>query len=313
LKEKAETAVRAGVDMFMQPANFADFETDLIASVNEGRIPMRRINDAVSRILRAKFQLGLFEHPYTDRTNLAAVGDAAHHRLARRAAAESQVLLKNKHQVLPIRPGSDVYVAGSNADNIGNQAGGWTLTWQGGSSNKIPGTTILDGIKQVAGSGDVTYSQDASAAIPRGDTGVVVVGETPYAEGFGDVGGPGWAFDPADNNTPRPSQTMQLSAADKTAIDRVCAAAKRCVVVVVSGRPLIIDPAQRKEIDGLVAAWLPGSEGAGVADDLFGRHAYTGKLPMTWPRSLAQEPINVGDATYDPLYPYGYGLRTRVG
>ncbi len=312
LKEKAETAVRAGVDMFMQPSNFADFETNLIASVNEGRITTRRIDDAVSRILRAKFQLGLFEHPYTDRTHLDAIGSAAHHRLARRAAAESQVLLKNRHQVLPMRPGSDVYVAGSNADTIGNQAGGWTLTWQGGSTNTIPGTTILDGIKEVAGDGEVTYSQDASAAIPRRDTGVVVVGETPYAEGYGDVGGPGWAYDPADNNTPRPSQTMQLSDADKTAIDRVCAAARRCVVVVVSGRPMIIDPAQRREIDGLVAAWLPGSEGAGVADDLFGRRAYTGRLPMTWPRSLAQEPINVGDASYDPLYPYGFGLRTTA-
>jgi beta-glucosidase len=130
-------------------------------------------------------------------------------------------------------------------------------------------------------------------------------------EGLGDVGGPGWPWDPADNGVPRPSQTMQLSAADKLAVDRVCAAAKRCVVVVVSGRPLILDRAQRREMDGLVAAWLPGSEGAGVADTLFGARPFTGKLPMSWPRSLAQEPINVGDADYDPLYPYGYGLRTR--
>ena len=310
---EVRTSVNAGVDMFMEPYSADTFETALIDAVKDGSVTMHRIDDAVSRILTTKFELGLFEHPYTNRKYLDAVGDAAHHRLARRAAAESQVLLSNKHRVLPIKPGTDVYVAGSNADNIGNQAGGWTLTWQGGSTNKIPGTTILDGIKQVAGSGDVTYSQDASAAIRRHDTGVVVVGETPYAEGFGDVGGPGWAYDPADNNTPRPPQTMQLSDADKTAIDRVCAAAKRCVVVVVSGRPMIIDPAQRREIDGLVAAWLPGSEGAGVADDLFGRHAYTGRLPMTWPRTLAQEPINLGDESYHPLYPYGYGLRTRAG
>ncbi|MEP7090548.1 MAG: glycoside hydrolase family 3 C-terminal domain-containing protein, partial [Nocardioidaceae bacterium] len=196
--------------------------------------------------------------------------------------------------------------------NIGNQAGGWTLTWQGGSTNVIPGQTILDGIGGAA-RGDVTFSQDASAPIRRRDTGVVVVGETPYSEGFGDVGGPGWPYDPADHNIPRPSQTMNLSDADKTAIDRVCASAKRCVVVVVSGRPMIIDRAQRKEIDGLVAAWLPGSEGAGVADDLFGRHAYTGQLPVSWPRTLAQEPINVGDAHYDPLYRFGYGLRTHIG
>ena len=310
--EQVRTAVRAGVDMFMEPNTAGKFESTLIAAVKDGSITQRRIDDAVSRILRAKFQLGLFEHPYTDRRNIDKVGSAAHHRLARRAAAESQVLLRNRHQVLPIRPGSDVYVAGSNADNIGNQAGGWTLTWQGGTTNKIPGTTILDGIKQVAGSGAVTYSETASAPVPRHDTGVVVVGETPYAEGYGDVGGPGWPWDPADKGVPRPSQTMQLSSADKTAVDKVCAEARRCVVVVVSGRPLIIDPAQLKEIDGLVAAWLPGSEGAGVADDLFGRHAYTGKLSVTWPRTLAQEPINIGDKHYDPLYAYGRGLRTHA-
>jgi beta-glucosidase len=265
----------------------------------------------VSRILTKKFELGLFEHPYTDRTHLAEIGSAAHHRLARRAAGESQVLLRNRHHVLPVRRGAHVYVAGSNADNIGNQAGGWTLTWQGGTTNKIPGTTVLDGIRQVAGAGRVTYSEDASKRVRRSDTGVVVVGETPYAEGYGDVGGPGWSHDPADDNTPRPSQTMTLSAGDRAAIDTVCAAARRCVVVVVSGRPLVLPAAQLRQVDGLVAAWLPGSEGTGVADPLFGRRPYTGRLPMTWPRSLAQEPINVGDRRYDPLFPYGHGLRTH--
>jgi beta-glucosidase len=174
----------------------------------------------------------------------------------------------------------------------------------------IPGTTILDGIRQDA-HGNVTYSKDATAPVPAGADGVVVVGETPYAEGFGDVFGPQWAYDPSDHGVPRPVKDMQISDADKAAIDRVCAAARTCTVVVVSGRPLIVDPARLGEIDALVAAWLPGSEGTGVADDLFGRHAYTGKLPVTWPRTLAQEPINVGDANYDPLFPYGYGLTTR--
>jgi beta-glucosidase len=140
---------------------------------------------------------------------------------------------------------------------------------------------------------------------------VVVVGETPYAEGYGDVGGPQWAFDPGDDNVPRPVKDMQLSAADKAAVDKVCAAAATCTVIVVSGRPLIVDPAQLGEIDALVAAWLPGSEGEGVADTLFGDAPYTGRLPVTWPRTIDQEPINVGDADYDPLYPFGYGLRTR--
>jgi len=309
---KVEAGANAGIDMFMQPQNFAQFETTLTQLVSSGRVSMARIDDAVRRILAKKFELGLFEHPFTDRRNIGQVGSPAHHALARRAAAETQVLLKNQHGTLPISGRKDVYVAGSNANNIGNQAGGWTLTWQGGSTNVIPGTTILDGIRRSA-RGSVTFSADASAPVPRKATGIVVVGETPYAEGFGDVFGPRWAYDPGDNNVPRPVKDMQLSAADKAAVDKVCKAAKRCVMVIVSGRPLILDPPQRDEADAIVAAWLPGSEGTGVADPLFGARPYTGKLPVTWPRTLAQEPINVGDRNYDPLYPFGYGLTTRGG
>jgi beta-glucosidase len=310
--QKVAAGVNAGVDMFMQPSNFEQFESTLSDLVGSGQVPTARIDDAVRRILTKKFELGLFEHPYTDRRYIGQVGSPAHHALARRAAAESQVLLENRHHALPLRGRGDVYVAGSNADNIGNQAGGWTLTWQGGSTNKIPGTTILDGIRRFA-RGTVTYSQDASAPVPRGATGIVVVGETPYAEGFGDVLGPRWGFDPGDKGVLRPVKDMQISAADKAAIDTVCTQAKRCVVVIVSGRPLIVDPAQLREIDGLVAAWLPGSEGAGVADTLFGARPFTGRLPVSWPRTLAQEPINIGDRNYDPLFPYGYGLSARTG
>jgi beta-glucosidase len=310
---QVRTAANAGIDMFMEPTQFRPFETTLIDEVNAGRVPMSRIDDAVSRILKAKFELGLFEHPLTDRTHIGDIGSPAHRAVARQAVAESQVLLRNEQRTLPLRPGGPLYVAGSNADNIGNQAGGWTLTWQGGSTNVIPGTTILRGITDANGAGTVTYSADGSAPVPSGATGIVVVGETPYSEGYGDVGGPGWAFDPADAGVPRPSQTMQLSAGDRTAIDRVCAAAARCVVIVVSGRPLILDPTQLSNMDALVEAWLPGSEGEGVSDPLFGRTSYTGKLPVTWPRSLDQEPINVGDANYDPLFPFGWGLRTGRG
>jgi len=225
--------------------------------------------------------------------------------------AKSQVLLKNARHALPIRTQGHIYVAGSNADNIGNQAGGWTLTWQGGSTNQIPGSTILSGIRQAAGHASVTYSPGGTAPVQKGDFGIVVVGETPYSEGFGDVGGPRWAYDPGDHGVPRPVKDMQLSAADKSAVDKVCSVAAKCVVVVVSGRPLILDPEQLSEIDGLVAAWLPGSEGAGVADTLFGTVPFTGKLPVTWPRTLAQEPINIGDADYDPLYRYGFALTTN--
>jgi beta-glucosidase len=307
---QVRTGVNAGIDMMMEPNSYKDFIATLTDEVKAGRVPMTRVNDAVRRILRKKFELGLFEHPFTDRRNIDEVGSPEHHGLARRAAAKSQVLLKNRRDALPVDSRRDVYVAGSNAHNIGNQAGGWTLTWQGGSTNVIPGTTILDGIRSHS-SGDVTYSKDASAPISKKAVGIVVVGETPYSEGFGDVGGPLWAFDPGDQGQPRPVKDMQLSSADKQAVDRVCAAAKRCIVVIVSGRPLILDPAQLLRMDALVAAWLPGSEGTGVADPLFGTRPYTGRLPMTWPRSLDQEPINVGDRDYDPLFLYGFGLRTR--
>jgi beta-glucosidase len=306
---QVRTGVNAGIDMMMEPAKYKEFETTLIDEVNHHRVSMSRIDDAVSRILTKKFQLGLFEHPFTNRADIGKIGSPAHRAVARRAVAESQVLLKNKQHTLPLRRHDGVYVAGSNADNIGNQAGGWTLTWQGGSTNVIPGQTILDGIRGAAD--NVTFTADASAPIRRRDIGIVVVGETPYSEGFGDVGGPQSASDPGDNSVPRPVKDMQLSTADKAAVDKVCAAAKKCVVVIVSGRPLILDPGQLRHIDALVAAWLPGSEGEGVADTLFGRRPFTGKLPVTWPRTLAQEPINVGDANYDPLYPFGFGLRTR--
>jgi beta-glucosidase len=308
---KVRTGVNAGIDMMMEPNSYRDFITMLTAEVDNGGVSMARINDAVRRILTAKFELGLFEHPYTDRTHLGDVGSAAHHALARKAAAQSQVLLKNNRGTLPIKSQGRIYVAGSNADSIGNQAGGWTLTWQGGTNNKIPGTTILEGIKSDAGGARVTYSPKASAPIKAGDVGVVVVGETPYSEGFGDVGGPRWGYDPGEGGVLRPVKDMKLSADDSAAVDKVCAETARCVVVVVSGRPLILDPAQLQHVDALVAAWLPGSEGTGVADPLFGKVPYTGKLPVTWPRTLAQEPINVGDASYDPLYPFGYGLSTR--
>jgi beta-glucosidase len=308
---QVRTGVNAGIDMMMEPNTYQEFETTLTDEVNAGRVTMSRIDDAVSRILAKKFELGLFEHPYTDRTNLPAIGSPAHRAVARKAVAKSQVLLKNAGRVLPLKTKGRVYVAGSNADSIGNQAGGWTLTWQGGSTTKIPGSTILSGIRSAAGHSPVTYSLDASAPIQKDDVGIVVVGETPYSEGFGDVGGPSWPWDPADNGIPRPVKDMLLSAADSAAVDKVCAAAAKCVVVVVSGRPLILDPAQLSQIDGLVAAWLPGSEGAGVADTLFGKVPFTGKLPVTWPRTLAQEPINIGDADYDPLYRYGFGLTTR--
>ena len=303
---QVRTGVNAGIDMFMEPFSYQDFETTLLAEVAAAAVSQARIDDAVRRILVKKFELGLFEHPFTDRGNLDEVGSAAHRALARKAVAQSQVLLKNRGKVLPLSGHERIYVAGSNADDIGNQAGGWTVAWQGLSGDTIPGNTILEGIRQVAPGAQVTFSQDASAPTAGNDVGVVVVGETPYAEGFGDVGGPLWQ----DNGVPREPKTMHLNAADRAAVDRVCGSIAECVVVVVSGRPLILTD-QLAEMDALVAAWLPGSQGEGVADVLFGHRPFTGRLSMTWPRTLEQEPINVGDRDYHPLFPYGWGLRTR--
>lgn len=292
---QVRTSVNAGMDMFMQPYDAPQFEQALTAEVQADRVPMSRIDDAVSRILRAKFELGLFEHPYTNRTHMGTIGSPAHRAVARRAVAESQVLLKNDRHALPLTSSQHIYVAGANADDLGNQAGGWTVTWQGQSGNTaFPGTTILQGIRHDAK--NVTYSADGTAPTTGYDVGVVVVGETPYAEGMGDVGTGG--------------HTLDLSATDQANINRVCSAITTCVVLDVAGRPQIITD-QLPKADAFVMSWLPGSEGEGVADVLFGKHLFTGELPVTWPRSQAQEPINIGDVHYDPLFPYGYGLTTK--
>ncbi|MEU9271067.1 glycoside hydrolase family 3 N-terminal domain-containing protein [Streptomyces sp. NPDC048251] len=285
------TSVNAGLDMIMVPYAYKDFHATLLDEVEAGRVGERRIDDAVSRILTQKFRLGLFEKPYADTDGASAIGSAGHRAVARQAAAESQVLLKNSGGVLPLKKNQKVYVAGSNADDIGNQTGGWTITWQGASGDITQGTTILDGMRKAGG--DVTYSQDASASTDGYDVGVVVVGETPYAEGVGDVGN---------------GNDLELTAADRAAVDKVCAA-MRCAVLIVSGRPQLIGD-RLGDIDALVASWLPGTEGDGVADVLYGRRPFTGQLPVTWPKAQAQLPINVGDAAYDPQFPYGWGLTT---
>ncbi|MFJ8023321.1 glycoside hydrolase family 3 protein [Streptomyces sp. NPDC096311] len=285
------TSINAGLDMIMVPYAYKDFRTTLVDEVRVGRVSEARVNDAVSRILTQKFKLGLFEKPYADTSGAAQIGSAGHRAVAREAAAKSQVLLKNAAGVLPLKKSQKVYVAGSNADDLGNQTGGWTITWQGASGKHTDGTTILQGMRNAGG--DVTYSKDASAPTSGYDVGVVVVGETPYAEGVGDVGN---------------GNDLALTPADQAAVDKVCAAMK-CAVLIVSGRPQLIGD-RLGGIDALVASWLPGTEGDGVADVLYGKRAFTGQLPVTWPKSETQLPINVGDASYDPQFPYGWGLTT---
>ncbi|MER6344364.1 glycoside hydrolase family 3 protein [Streptomyces sp. NPDC001595] len=293
LASDVRTSVNAGLDMIMVPYAYKDFRDTLVDEVRAGRISEQRIDDAVARVLTQKFRLGLFEQPWADTSAASEIGSAAHRAVAREAVAASQVLLKNDGAVLPLKASQKVYVAGSNADDIGNQSGGWTVTWQGASGDITPGTTILEGIRSTGA--DVTWSKDASRPLAGHDVGVVVVGETPYAEGVGDVGN---------------GHDLELSAADKAAVDTVCAAVQ-CVVLIVSGRPQLLGD-RLGSIDALVASWLPGTEGDGVADVLYGRRAFTGQLPVTWPRSEAQLPVNVGDTAYDPQFPYGWGLTTRT-
>ncbi|GAA3797639.1 glycoside hydrolase family 3 protein [Amycolatopsis tucumanensis] len=293
--EEVRASINAGVDMVMVPYDYVKFIDTLRAEVQAGRVPMSRIDDANRRILTKKFQLGLFERPFTDRRYTSTVGSAGHRALARQAVRESQVLLKNDGGVLPLgKNGQKIFVAGKNADDIGNQSGGWTITWQGSSGPITPGTTILQGIRDKARSSAVTYNRDGVGIDGSYDVAVAVVGETPYAEFMGD----------------RPAG-MGLDAEDLATLQRLKDSGVPVVVVLVSGRPLDI-AAELPGWDALLASWLPGTEGGGVADVLFGDYNPTGKLPVTWMRSAAQQPINVGDGQ-DPLFPYGYGLRYRRG
>jgi beta-glucosidase len=289
--QEVATAINAGLDMIMVPENFQLFIADLKSDVTSGAVPMSRIDDAVTRILTKKFQLGLFEHPLSDRSYADTIGSQAHRDLARQAVRESQVLLKNSGGILPLaKSGGKIFVAGKNADDLGNQSGGWTVSWQGSSGRIIPGTSILGGIRATVGSAaTVTYSRDGSGIDGSYRVAVAVVGETPYAEGQGD----------------RPGG-LRLDATDLATLARLRASGVPVVVVLVSGRPLDI-AAQLPGWAALVESWLPGSEGEGVADVLFGDYDPTGKLPVTWPATSAQEPINAGDGQTG-LFPYGYGL-----
>ena len=292
-RSKVKLSANAGMDMFMVPQKYKELYADLKDLAEKGEVPMARIDDAVTRILRVKYALGLFAEgrsTLADRSLHRSFGSPEHREVARRAVRESLVLLKNERRALPLsKSARRIHVAGKNADDLGNQCGGWTITWQGKSGSPTTGTTILAALKSAAGPGTaITYSKDGSGA-GGADVGVVVVGETPYAEMLGD------------------REDLGLAREDLEAIGNVKKAGIPVVVVVVSGRPLILGDALG-QADALVAAWLPGTEGAGVADVLFGDYKPTGKLSFSWPRSMAQIPINVGDPGYDPLFPYGFGL-----
>ena len=289
------TAVNAGVDMIMISSDFKGLLDRLRRGPENGDIQPARVDDAVRRILQVKFALGLFDHPFGDPELQETIGSEAHRRLAREAVRQSLVLLRNERETIPISRDLDlVYVAGPKADSTGSQSGGWTVTWQGCNTSLQPGTTILEGIRALAGTCTMVEYGASGGFEGVADVGIVVVGEDPYAEGVGDT------------------DDLGLSIADTELIAHMREHSQRLVVILLSGRPMIITD-QLPLAEAWVAAWLPGTEGGGVADMLFGDFPFTGTLPYSWPRSHDQIP---GDriAPADkrgcdtPLFPFGYGL-----
>jgi beta-glucosidase len=298
-------AINAGIDLMMAPEEWKAFLANTTADVEAGRIPMSRIDDAVTRIIRVKLRAGLFgkrpsSNPYAGRDKALDARD-----LARRAVRESLVLLKNEGPALPLQAGTRILVVGKAAESMSSQTGGWTLTWQGtGNSNAdFPNAeTILAALRATAGNASVTFSADAKDVDPSTfDAVIAVIGEAPYAEGDGDIG---------------LSSTLRHSARypdDLAVLQAVHGKGKPVVTVFLSGRPLWVNDLLNLS-DTFIAAWLPGTEGRGVADMLVGvngapSHDFRGTLSFSWPKSVCQTPLNVGDAGYAPLFAYGYGLR----
>ena len=291
-------ALLAGFDMFMLVQSWREGLPEMIQLVEDGEVPMSRIDDAVTRVLRLKLRLGLFESPYSATACAQWLGSEEHRAIARQAVRESLVLLKNEQGVLPLSKTSKVVVVGSHADNVAYQSGGWTKKWQGAHEDlygnparPVPGaTSILDGIREVLGAARVVYAGESDVS-DEADVAIIVVGETPYSEGVGD----------------RAAEELVLSEAHRQLIRAYQEAGTTVITVLVTGRPLLINDELARS-DALVVAWLPGSEGLGVAEVLFGDYGFSGKLGFSWPRNAAQIPIHVGDDQYSPLYPFGFGL-----
>ncbi|HEV8403327.1 MAG TPA: glycoside hydrolase family 3 protein [Candidatus Limnocylindrales bacterium] len=281
-------AIGAGIDMVMVPSDGPRFQAAVRAGLASGAIAQTRIDDAVSRILRVKFELGLFEHPMPPDGRVEAVGSAADRALARTAVAESMVLLKTAAGVLPVGPDDTVLLTGPGADDIGTQSGGWTVSWQGRTGDTTPGTTIADAMGRRLGDRLSTYpTADAIPADAHATVGIVVLAEPPYAEGKGD------------------SATLALSGDDL--LTAVRPKVDRLVVVILSGRPMMLDTIL-PTADAVVEAWLPGTEGTGVADVLVGDQPFVGTTPYTWPDTAGHAPRTGKAACDGAVFPRGFGL-----
>ena len=300
-------AINAGLDMYMAPDSWKGLFDNTLAEVRSGRIPMTRLDDAVRRILRVKVKAGLFDQPRPFEGRYDVLGSPDHRALAREAVRKSLVLLKNNGGVLPIRPSARVLVAGDGADDIGKQSGGWTLDWQGtGNTNAdFPhGQSIWGGIADAvrAGGGQAELAVDGRFK-QRPDVAIVVFGENPYAEFQGDV--------PSVDYQPGGKRDLLL-------LKRLKAQNIPVVSVFLSGRPLWTNP-EINASDAFVAAWLPGTEGGGVADVLVRKpdgavnFDFTGRLSYSWPKRADQAPLHHGQPGYDPQFAYGYGLSYAHG
>ena len=291
-------AINAGIDMNMVPYDYKRFLSTINKAISNGDITQERIDDAVRRILRVKFEMGLFEHPFSNESQLALIGSSEHRAVAAQAVSESLVLLKNENNALPLSKSSKlIFVAGKGANDIGIQSGGWTITWQGSAGDITPGTTILKGIQDTVSS-STTVQYDAGgnfSGTAKADACVAVVGELPYAEGVGDK---------AD---------LSLTAEDVQLTTNLRPRCEKLVVLLISGRPMVVTD-QLPAWDAFVAAWLPGTEGEGVSDVLFGIRPFTGKLPFTWPRNNSQLPFdfaNLPSGANGSLFSFGFGMTTR--
>lgn len=304
-EDSCPQAILSGIDMFMAPTKWRELYANTLAQVRSGLIPMERLDEAVYRILRVKGRLGLFLQPQPSARAPAGrfdlLGAPEHRAVARRAVQESLVLLKNEGRILPLAPRLNVLVAGDGADNIPMQCGGWTLSWQGtghGNGDFPNGRSIFSGIQAAvrAGGGTAALSVDGRY-MQKPDVAIVVFGEDPYAEFKGD------------------RKTTAFSATNPRSLDLLRRLRRDRIPIVsvfLSGRPLWTTP-EMEASNAFVAAFLPGTEGGGVADVLFSKPDgsvnvdFRGRLSFSWPRT-ADQVVNRGDATYSPLFPYGFGL-----
>jgi beta-glucosidase len=285
-----KAAINAGIDMAMMSQNYGRFLSTLKGLVQSGDVPQSRIDDAVTRILRVKFEMGLFENPMPGSGNWSNVGAAGNRAVAARAVSESAVLLKTSSHLLPLATGNSTLLAGQGADDLGVSSGGWTLSWQGKAGNATTGTTLKAALQTKLGS-QLTYNSGGNfGAGTHAAVGIVVVAERPYAEGVGD------------------SATLQLPAGDLAVIAKVRPLVDKLIVVIMSGRPVMLSGITG-QADAVVAAWLPGTENEGIADVLFGTKPFTGTTPYTWPKTAADAPRIGKSACQGAVYPYGYGLK----